>query len=147
VGKRSDSDQCNFAGEIGDVRIYSKPLKKAEIAANMHGFVPNSGLQAVRSNYSPTPSRPEHQQEECSGYPDPEDKTLPIAAAILGVLSAVACVGMFPSTGMLRTLIASLAAGSLLAAAVASTASALTLWIVLLVSLAGGASVGFTMRR
>jgi len=39
VGGRSDSDQYSFAGEIGDVRIYSLPLTKAEIVADMHGSV------------------------------------------------------------------------------------------------------------
>ena len=147
VGRRSDSDQCGFAGEIGDARIYSLPLTKAEIVADMHGSVHSSGLQAAGSDHSRTPPRPEDQKEECSGYPDPEDKNLPSAAAILGVLAAIACAGLFPSSGTLRTLIASLAAGLLFVAATASTIPLLTRWVMLLLSLAGGASVGFTMRR
>ena len=147
VGRRSDSYQHGFAGEIGDVRIYSLPLTKAEIVADMHGSAHSSGLQAAGSNHSRTPPPPEDQQEECSGYPDPEDKNLPIAAAILGLLAAVACAGLFPSSGTLRTLIASLAAGLLFVAAMASAIPLLTLWAMLSLSLAGGASVGFTMRR
>ena len=147
VGKRSDSYEFNFTGEIGDVRIYSLPLTKAEIVADMHGSVHSSGLQAAGSDYSPTPSRPEDQQEQCAGYPDPEDKVLPIAAAILGLLAAIACAGLFPSSGAHRTLIASLAAGLFFVAAMASAIPPLTRWVILLLSLAGGVSVGFTMRR
>jgi hypothetical protein len=146
VGRRSDSDQCGFAGEIGDVRIYSLPLTKAEIVADMHGSVHSSALQAA-GDHSRTPPRPEDQKEECSGYPDPEDQNLPYAAAILGVLAAIACAGLFPSSGTLRTLIASLAAGLLFVAATASTIPMLTPWVILLLSLAGGASVSCTMRR
>jgi Concanavalin A-like lectin/glucanases superfamily len=139
-----------FAGEIGHVRIYSLPLTKSEIVADMvadmHGSVHGSALQAA-GDHSRTPPRPEDQKEECSGYPDPEDKNLPYAAAILGVLAAIACVGSFPSSGTLRTLIVSLAAGLLFVAVTASTIPPLTRWVILLVSLAGGASVGFTMRR
>ena len=87
------------------------------------------------------------EKEECSGYPDPEDKNLPSAAATLGVLAAIACAGLFPSSRTLRTLIASLAAGLLFVAATASTIPLLTRWVLLLLSLAGGGSVGFTMRR
>ena len=147
VGGRSDSDQYSFAGEIADVRIYSLPLTKAEIVADMHGSAHSSGLQAAGSDHSRTSPRPEDQQEECSGYPDPEDKNLPAAAAILGVLAAIACAGLFPSSGRLRTVIASLAAGLLFVAATASTTPVLTCWVVLLASLAGGGSLGFTMRR
>ena len=146
VGRRSDTDQCNFAGEIGDVRIYSVPLRKAEIVADMDGSVQSSALQAAGSGPSRTPPR-RNQHEECSDYPDPEDKFLPFAAAILGVLAAAACAGLFPSSGTPRILIASLAAGLLLVAATASTTPVLTHWVTLLASLAGGVSVGFTMRR
>ena len=148
VGRRSDSDQFGFAGEIDDARIYSLPLTKAEIVADMHGSVHSSALQrAAGSDHSRTPPRPEDQKEECSGSPDPEDKNLPGAAATLGVLAAIACAGLFPSSGPLRTLIASLAAGLLFVAATASTIPVLTRWVMLLLSLAGGASVAFTMRR
>jgi hypothetical protein len=140
VGRRGDSDQCNFAGEIDDVRIYSLPLTRAEIVADMHGSVHSSALQAA------DPPRREDQKEECPGYPEPEDRNLPYAAAILGVLVAIACAGFFPSSGTLRILIASLAAGLLFVAATASTISIPTPWVILLLSLAGGASVGFTMR-
>ena len=121
VGKRSDNDQDDFAGEIGDARIYSLPLTKAEIVASMHGSVHSSGSQAAGRDHSRTPPRSEDQKEECSGSPDPEDKNLPGAAAILGVLAAIACAALLPSSGALSCLIASLAAGLLFVLATAST--------------------------
>ena len=82
--------------KIGDARIYSLPLTKAEIVADMHGSVHTSGLQAAASDHSRTPPRPEDQKEECSGSPDPEDKNLPSAAATLAAL------GPPPSSGPSR---------------------------------------------
>ena len=147
VARRSDPfgfNQFGFAGEIDDVRIYSLPLTKAEIAADMHGSVHSSAPQrAAGGDHGLAPLRPEDRNEACSGSPDPEDKNLPGAAATLGVLAAIACAGLFPSSGLLRCLIVSLSAGLLF---VPATASSTTRWMMLLFSLAGGASVAFTMR-
>ena len=145
VGRRSDSGRFGFVGEIDDVRIYSLPLTKAEIAADMHGSMHNSAPQrSAGGDHGRTPSRPEDRKESCFG---PEDEKIPGAAAALGVLTAIACAGLFPSSGPLRCLIASLAAGLLFVPATASTLPMLTRWMMLLLSLAGGASVAFTMRR
>ena len=146
IGRRSDSDG-SFAGEIDDVRIYSLPLTKAEIAADMHSSVHTSLQWAAGGDHGRTPSPLEDRNEACWGSPDPEDIKIPAAAAALGVLAAIACAGLFPSSGPLRTLIASLAAGLLFVSAPASTLPMLTRWMMLLLSLAGGVSVAFTMRR
>jgi hypothetical protein len=147
AGRRSDSDQFGFAGEIDDARIYSRPLTKAEITADMLGSVQSSAPQrAAGGGHARTPSR-EDRKEACSGAPDPEDKNLPGVAAALGVLAAIACAGLFPSRRPLRCLIVSLAAGLLFVPATASTIPVLTRWMMLLLSLAGGASVALTMRR
>ena len=147
AGRRSDSDQFGFAGEIDDARIYSRPLTKAEITADMLGSVQSSAPQrAAGRGHARTPSR-EDRKEACSGAPDPEDKNLPGVAAALGVLAAIACAGLFPSRRPLRCLIVSLAAGLLFVPATASTIPVLTRWMMLLLSLAGGASVALTMRR
>ena len=146
IGRRSDTDR--LTGEIDDVRIYSLPLTQAEIAADMHGSAHSSALQrAAGGDRRPTPSRPEDRKEACSGSPDPEDKNLPGTAAMLGVLAVVACAGLLPSSGPLRCLIVSLAAGLLFVPATAPTLPVLTRWMILLLSLAGGVSVAFTMRR
>jgi hypothetical protein len=147
VGKRSDNDQDDFAGEIADARIYSLPLTKAEIVADMRGSEHSSGSQAAGHGHGRTAPRSEDQKEECPGYPDPEDKNLPGAAAILGVLAAIACIGLLPSSGALSCLTASVAAGLLFVLAMASTLPMLTGLMVLLLSMVGGASVGFTLRH
>jgi hypothetical protein len=147
VGKRSDSDQANFAGDIGSVRIYSLPLTKAEIVADMHDSAQSAGLQAGSHDNSHTPPQLDDQQQECSGYPDPDVRNLPGVAAILGVLAAITCAAMYPSSGAHRTVVAGFVAGLLLVAATASTIPILMRWVMLLSSLAGSASVGCTMRR
>jgi len=148
VGRGSDSDRFGFAGEIDDVRIYSLPLTRSEIAADMRGSVHSSPLQrAARGDLGGTPSSPEDRKDACFGSPDPGDEKIPGAAATLGVLAAIACVGLLPSIGPLPCLIASLVAGLLFVPATPSTLPALTRWMMLLLSLAGGASVAFTIRR
>ena len=100
IGRRSDSYQFGFEGEIDDVRIYSLPLTKAEIAADMHGSVQSFAPHgAAGGDHGRASSRPEDRKEACSGSPDPEDKHLPGAAATLGVLAAIACAGLFPRVG------------------------------------------------
>ena len=144
VGRRGNAGY-HFAGEIADVRIYSLPLTKAEIAAGMKSSVNGSVPQrAPGGDYDRTPPRPEEPKQECSWAPGPEDAKIPAAAAALGVLAAIACAGLFPSSGLLACLLASLAAGL---SFVPVTESLLTGWMMLLVTLAGGASVAFTMRH
>jgi ABC-type nickel/cobalt efflux system permease component RcnA len=127
--------------------FYSLPLTKTEIVADMHGFAHDSALQVAHGDHGPTRSHLEDGNEACSGSTDPEDQKIPAAAVVLGVLAAVACAGLFPSSGPLSCLIASLAAGLLFVLATASALPMMTRWMILLVSLAGGASVGFTLRR
>jgi hypothetical protein len=78
---------------------------------------------------------------------DKEDARIPGAAAAFGVLVAIACIGLWPSAGSLLYLVVSFAAGWLLLPAVASSLPSLDLWMIPLVSLAGGASVARSVRR
>lgn len=147
VGRRSDSDQDNFVGDIADVRIYSLPLTQAEIAADMSGSAPGLAPQrAAGGDHDGMPSGPEQQPEACSAAPDPSDERIPGMAATLGVLAAIACAGLLPSSGPLGCLIAGLVAGLLFVPATPSTLSVLSRWMMLLLALAGAASVAFTMR-
>jgi len=147
VGRRSDSDQDNFVGDIADVRIYSLPLTQAGIAADMRGSAPRLAPQgAADGDHDGTPSGPERQPEACSAAPDPGDERIPGVAATLGVLAAIACVRLLPSGGPLGCLIAGLVAGLLFVSATPSTLSVLSRWMMLLLALAGAASVAFTMR-
>ena len=78
---------------------------------------------------------------------DPEDARIPAAPAMVGVLVAVACIGLWPSTGALLCLTVSLAAGLVLLPATSSNLPLLGLWMMPLLSLAGGASVSGSVRR
>ena len=58
-----------------------------------------------------------------------------------------ACIGLWPSTGALLCLTVSLAAGLVLLPATSSNLPLLGLWMMPLLSLAGGASVSGAVRR
>jgi hypothetical protein len=150
VGRRSGRRGFGFAGSIDDVRIYSRALTKAEIAADMHGTVIDPltapRAAATRVDRGRDQQRSEDLAATCATT-DEEDARLPGAAAVLGVLAAVACVGLWPSAGPLLCLVVSLAAGLLLLPSIASTLPSFDLWIVPLVSLAGGMSVALSARR
>lgn len=75
---------------------------------------------------------------------DLTDKYIPIAAAGVGLLVAVACIGLWLYGGGLLCLFVSLGAGLLLPT---STLPPINLWLVPLTSLAGGASVVVSIRR
>ena len=139
VGRRSDPG-FEFAGSIDDVRIYSFALTKAEIAADMRGrAIDGSALQRAAG--------PEYQEVSCRILSDHEDARIPAAAAMVGVLVAVACIGLWPSTGALLCLTVSFAAGLFLLPATYSNLPLLGLWMMPLLSLAGGASVAGSVRR
>ena len=150
VGRRSDLEEYDFAGAIDDVRIYSLALTKAEIAEVMHGTVihdrairrdTESGVDSSRGV-----RRPGEPDVRCAGRSDPADAETPGAAAALGVLVAVACVGLWPSVGSLLCVVISFAAGLLLIPATAPHLPPLSLWTLPLLSLAGGASVVVSLR-
>ncbi|QIG51809.1 hypothetical protein G5V57_31335 [Nordella sp. HKS 07] len=138
VGRGGDPG-FEFVGSIDDVRIYSFALTKAEIAADMRGRVDGSSVQrAADAGYQEVP---------CRILSDQEDARIPAAAAIVGVLVAVACIGLWPSTGALLCLAVSFAAGLVLLPATSSNLPLLGLSVIPLVSLAGGASVAGSVSR
>jgi VanZ family protein len=147
IGRRSDMAGFEFAGTIRDVRIYSRALTGAEIVLDMHGHVPDAsgpqrsaradtdGSQAARNRSVHAP---------CAIASDDEDEHIPIAAAGVGVLVAMAGVGLWPSAGGLIWLMVGFAAGALLPC---SALPPMNLWLVPLTSLAGSAAVVFSIRR
>jgi hypothetical protein len=136
VGRRSDLKGFEFAGSIDDVRIYSFALTNAEVAVDMQGgTVPEPAAQRM----SPNPS--------CAVSSEPEDAKIPGAAAVLGVLAAVASIGLWPPARPLLRLAVSLAAGLLLLPAIAPNLPLFSLSTIPVVSLAGGASVTLSARR
>jgi hypothetical protein len=151
IGRRSDLKGYEFAGSIDDVRIYSLALTKAQIASDMHGTVIDgpAAQQVTRRGVdsSRASGRPKDLGAPCVGLSDYEDARLPGVAAALGVLIAVACVGLWPSARLLLCLVVSLVAGLLLLTATASTLPSFNLWMIPLLSLVGGASVAVSVRQ
>lgn len=137
IGRRNDNGY-GFTGEIGDVRIYSRALSADEIKASMRGSIPASS--STKSGSRPQAT---DRQSACWGSSDPEDAHLPGAAALLGVLTAVACVGFLPDIGLLPLLICSATAGILLAPAALSQLAA---FVAILLSAAGGGAVAAAVR-
>ena len=135
VGKRGDSETHNFSGSIDRVRIYSFALTKAQIAADMRGEIVHATL--LRS-----PSR----SFSCTQLSDPEDKELPVVAAVLGMLVAVASIGHWPLQLKLIVPGASYAVGLLLVAGTASNLPAFNAWVLPLVAFAGGISIAVSVR-
>jgi hypothetical protein len=145
VGKRSDLEGFEFAGAIEDVRIYSSALTNTEIGAIMQGQaiddVADHRVAGVGFNGSRGTLRSTDQGSVCAVFSEGGDESIPAVDATLGVLIAFACVGLWPSTGSLLYLLSSFAAGLLLLPVTAPTLPAFNLWMIPLVSLAGGASV------
>lgn len=148
VGRRSDLKGYEFAGALDDVRIYSRALTKAEIAADMHGtvlgdtVVPRALERGVDGNRGAGP--PGDLAGPCIES-DREDARIPGAAAALGALVTVTCIGLWPSVGSLFCLSASFISG--LPLLPTTTLPSPQLWMIPLVSLAGGASVALSVRR
>jgi len=152
VGRRSDTKGFAFAGFIDDVRIYSRALTSAEIVSDMQGHVVDGlaaeGVTGEESGSHGTAAPHDKFRAPCAVSSDYEDAAeIPIAAAGVGLLVAVACVGLWPSVGGLLCLVVSLAAGLLLLPLTASTLPSMNLCLVPLTSLAGGASVVVSIRR
>lgn len=151
VGRRSDLEGFGFAGSIRDVRIYSWALTNDEIAAVMRGEFVN-GTAADRAagtatNNTSGAGRTTVQNPRCAVISEGGDQWIPLMAAILGVLVAVGCIGLWPSASSLLYVFSSFAAGLLLLPAIAPNVPSFNLWLIPLVTLAGGVSVVVSARR
>jgi hypothetical protein len=138
VGRRSDSKKFEFAGLIDEVHIYSFPLSGSAIVADMEGKNTSSPAQSPRSSKNILAPH--------AVISDSEDAQLPAAAAVLGVLLAVACIGVWPSAGRLFGPILSLAAGLLVYSTRISILPSFNLWLIPLISLLGGLSIAVSTR-
>jgi hypothetical protein len=151
VGRRRDLKGFEFAGLIDDVRIYSVALTKGEIRAVMQGAGPGDQLAprvtgtALDKTRAPSPM--EERYATCGWASEREDARLPGAVAALGVLVAVAIVGLWPSVGPILCLVFSSFAGLLLLRVASPTLPAVNLWLFPLTSLVGGMSVVVSVRH
>ncbi len=156
VGRRGDSEFFfEFAGSIDDARIYSLALTREEIAADMRGTALNvpkgrhsngtstAGRGPVRSREQGVPDA----DAACVASSEIENARVPGAAAAVGVLVAVACVGLWPSASPFICIFVSFAAGIFLLAEMFFTLPGLGRWMIPFLSLAGGMSVAASIRR
>jgi hypothetical protein len=144
VGRRSDGRGFEFAGLIDEVRIYSRALTKAEIAADMQGAVSNDPPpRPADGSIGGTGGAP----GRCAWASDREDARLPGGVAVFGVLVGVAAIAFWPSMGGLAALGVSLIGGIALVALTAPTLPPINTWAIPLTSLAGGASAAASIRR
>lgn len=135
LGSVGSTPNFNFTGSIGRVRIYSFALTKPQIAADMRGEVVGA-----------PPFRPYPIGAPCAQASDPEDKEIPGAAAALGALVAVACLGARPSAPRWLVLGIGAGAGVILASITPFDLPAFNHWTLPLVALAGAASVVLSVR-
>jgi len=151
VGRRTSRRGYEFTGSIDDVRIYSYALSKSEITAVMSGATVDPTAQlprtATAAGTDPGSVYWRNKGEPCGGISDREDSSIPAAAGILGVLVAVACIGLRQAAGSWLLLVTGLAAGLLLLMGTVSNLPSFNLWLVPLTSLAGAASVAVSRRE
>jgi len=142
IGRRPDLPGFDFAGIIADVQIYSRALSKAEIGEVMLGAVPDRASD--RSRRSRLAQSAPILLPELRG---PYDTEIPLAAASLGLLIAVACMGLWREGTPLLYSALSFAAGLLLLPATAPDLPSFNLVLIPLTSLAGGASAVLSARQ
>jgi hypothetical protein len=148
VGRRSDRSGFAFAGDIDDVRIYSRALTKDEIALAMDGTDVEIARSATAPDGLPESAADAGQPHGCDTSSDSEDARVPGAIAAFGVLVTIACVGVWPLAGPMPLLLVGLLAGLLAVPLTAQTLPALKYFVFPLTSLGGAASVVMsTMRR
>jgi VanZ family protein len=137
IGRRSSDRGFEFAGEIDDVRIYSRALTRVEIDSDMRG-VPVAtplSIETVDRDHRDTG------QPACSAQSDREDSQLPGAAGVLGALVAVIYFGFWPSARWLPCLVLGAVAGLILLPAAAPSLPVLGRLLIPSTSLAGAVSV------
>ncbi len=150
VGRRGDHRGFEFAGSIDDVRIYSRALTQAAIAADMNGTgrgVVEIQHTTAERNYSSRSAEGRRSLDIQCTSSDPDDARIPGAAAVVGVLVAVACVGFRPAFASVTYLVISFAAGLFFVPATAPTLPSLSRWLLPVISLAGGVSVVISVYR
>lgn len=146
MGRRSDSENFGFDGLIDDVRIYSLALTKTEIAAAMRGAVVERAAKQGVSGHRRT-RRPIDVRTPCAVFAEPYDIEIPLAATAVGLLAAVACIGLWPTASSALYITVSVVAGSALLAGVGLDLPSVDFVTMPLASAAGGVSVIFSMRR
>jgi hypothetical protein len=149
IGKRSDLTGYEFAGAISDVRLYSRALTPSEIIADMGREAPGqhpsrrtrevSPLRVVGNGSEPT-------SLDCTWSSEFEDRKLPLPVALMGMLVAAISIGFASAARPFYWLVGSPLSGLLLFYLASPTLPRHNMWAFPLISLAGAASVGFSVR-
>ena len=142
LGTRSDFKGFGFAGSIREARIYSFALTNAQITADMRG-APVHGAAADQPNESSTDASGAglgiKQNPRCAVISEDGDHVVPLMASSLGVLVAAAGIGLAGGeANLLFCAFLSLAAGLSLLPAIAPNLPSFNLWLIPLITLAGG---------
>jgi len=146
IGRRSDSEGFGFHGLVDDVRIYSLALTKAEIATVMRGAVVERSAKLGVNGHRRT-RRPIDARTSCAAFAEPYDIQIPLAATAVGLLAAVACIGLWPSASSALYITISVVAGSAVLARATLDLPSIDFMTMPLASAAGCASVIFSIRR
>jgi VanZ family protein len=145
VGRRSDRPGFEFAGDVDDVRIYSRALTKDEIALVMQG----KDVDASPAVVPPQGASSNDSDDDivCNTSSDADDARVPGGVAAFGVLVATACVAIWPLAGPWPALVAGLLAGLVAVPLATPTLPTLKYVVFPLTSLAGAASVVMSTSR
>jgi VanZ family protein len=141
VGRRAGGNGYEFAGSVDDVRIYSRALTPAEI----EGMTTALGT-GVTSRASDEETDLNRSDRTC---PSKEGTDARISGTVVafGILIAVACVGLWPTSKYhVPALILSFLAGFLLIPSIAPLVPPHFQWLVPILTLAGGTSVALSSR-
>ena len=142
LGHRPNEARFDFSGAIDEVRVYSAALDDAAIAADMRGDSP--ALDANdRTSIAPALHAPAELSSADATCPQSEyeDARLPLAAAAVGMFTAVLVAGAFPRAPRAVLLMSGLAGGLILLPAASSTLTAISWWSLTLSAAAGAASI------
>jgi len=141
IGRRADLSGYEFAGLIDNVRIYSRALTQSEVEAD---FRSTAAAQPIVNLTEPSS---ESGDTRCPSQEKTLDSRGMGNVATLGVLVAVAILGLLPTVSRRTLCLASFLIGFLLFPTMAATLPVGYKWLLPLLTLAGGASVAFSTMR
>jgi hypothetical protein len=138
VGARSRESGYEFTGSIDSVKIYSYALDPRSVANDMRAQPVDPDRRTAASNAQLSPCA-------IASYPD-DARQLPVTAAALGALTALAALGLVTGIPAWGALAVSIAAAALLEIAIAATLTPLGFAMALLCALSGGLAIATSTR-
>lgn len=140
IGRRASDSGFEFAGSIDDVRIYSRALTQAEIQSDFRSAtgaqLTNAPTKVIDSADTRCPSREEAADSRSVGF-----------VVMLGVLVSVAIIGLVPTVSRRTLFLSCVAVGFLLFPTLGETLPVGYKWTLPLLTLAGGASIVYSLNR